>query len=355
MMNIEKIKNRVRESGMDAVMLLSPANRLYATGFQSSAGVVIVTAEQCFFMTDFRYIEAANERIQGAEIIMVESGKKYTALINEIAARCGIESLGFEDGFLSVSQWEKYTEELKPQLKPLGDMVSKLRAAKSEAEIEKMIKAQRISESALDEVLGIIKPGLSEKEIAAELVYRMLRGGAQNVSFDPIVVSGVNSSMPHGVPGEKKIEPGDFITMDFGCIYEGYCSDMTRTVAVGHATDEMKKVYDTVLQAQLAGIAVTKAGVPGAEIDAAARKVITDAGYGDYFGHSYGHSLGIEIHETPNAAPSDQTPLPAGAVVSAEPGIYIPGKFGVRIEDVVVIRENGCENITKAKKELIIL
>ena len=175
------------------------------------------------------------------------------------------------------------------------------------------------------------------------------------LSFDPIVVSGPNTSLPHGVAGERKIQEGDFVTMDFGCLYHGYCSDMTRTVAVGYATEEMKKVYNTVLEAQLAGIAATKAGVIGKEIDGAARKVITDAGYGQYFGHGYGHSLGLEVHEGPNPNPGNSNPMPAGAVCSAEPGIYIPGKFGVRIEDVTIVRENGAEIITGSPKNLIIV
>jgi len=197
--------------------------------------------------------------------------------------------------------------------------------------------------------------GRTEKEIAAFLQYRMLLGGAEQMSFEPIVVSGANSSMPHGVPTDKKVEQGDFITMDFGCVYHGYCSDMTRTVAVGHVTEEMAFVYETVLKAQQAGIDTAKAGVPGCDIHNAAAKVIEDAGYGPYFGHGFGHSLGVEIHESPNASPGCTEPMPAGAVISAEPGIYLPGKFGVRIEDVIVLREGGCDNLMLAPKELLIL
>ena len=218
-----------------------------------------------------------------------------------------------------------------------------------------MIAAQRIAERAFDEVLGEIKPGMTEREIAAELVYRMLRNGAENISFDPIVVTGAKTSMPHGVPGDRKVQRGDFLTMDFGCIYKGYCSDMTRTVAIGGVSDEMKAVYNIVLKAQLAGIAAAKAGLKGREIDAAARKVIDEAGYGEYFGHGFGHGIGLEVHEEPNAGPVSEALMEPGVVISAEPGIYLPGRFGVRIEDVIIITENGCENITTAKKELIIL
>jgi len=183
----------------------------------------------------------------------------------------------------------------------------------------------------------------------------MLRFGAMRMSFDPIVASGPNGSRPHAIPGPRKIQRGEFVTMDFGCVYGGYCSDMTRTVAIGEPTEEMKKVYHIVLEAQLAGIAAARAGVPGKSIDAAARKVIEEAGYGEYFGHGYGHSVGIEIHESPNANTRDESLMPVGAAVSAEPGIYLPGKFGVRIEDVTILTENGCIDITQSPKELIIL
>ena len=201
-----------------------------------------------------------------------------------------------------------------------------------------MIAAQRIAEKALTDILNEIRPGVTEKEIAARLQYLMLHYGAEDKSFDPIVVSGPNGSLPHGVPSEKVIQAGEFVTMDFGCIYHGYCSDMTRTVAVGSVTDEMRQVYDTVLQAQLAGIAAARAGATGKAVDGAARDIIRQAGYGPCFGHSFGHK-----------------PLPAGAVISAEPGIYLPGKLGVRIEDVLYLTPEGCQNLTLAPKELVIL
>ena len=196
---------------------------------------------------------------------------------------------------------------------------------------------------------------MTELELQAELIYCLYKNGAHGLSFDPIVVAGPNSSMPHGVAGERKIQAGDFVTMDFGALYNGYCSDMTRTVAVGHVTDEMEKVYNTVLEAQLAGLAATKAGVPGKDIDAAARKVITDAGYGEYFGHGYGHSLGLEVHESPSPNARNPEPMPVGAVASAEPGIYLPGKFGVRIEDCVIYTADGYENLCTSPKNLIIV
>jgi Xaa-Pro aminopeptidase len=218
-----------------------------------------------------------------------------------------------------------------------------------------MRKAQEITDKAFSEVLTKIKVGMSEKQLQAELIYCLLKNGADGLSFDPIVVSGPNTSLPHGVAGDRVIQDGDFITMDFGAMYKGYCADMTRTVAVSYVTDEMEKVYMTVLEAQKAGIAASHAGVIGKEVDAAARKVIEEAGYGEYFGHGYGHSLGMEVHESPSPSPSGERPMLENMIASAEPGIYLPGRFGVRIEDVVIFKEGGCEDITNSPKNLIVV
>ena len=248
-----------------------------------------------------------------------------------------------------------YEQKLHAKLVPFHKEISGFRGTKESWEVDLMVKAQEITDKAFSEVITRIKPGMSELELQAELIYCLYKNGGTGLAFDPIVVSGPNTSLPHGVAGERIIQEGDFVTMDFGASYRGYCSDMTRTVAVGYATEEMKKIYDTVLQAQLAGIAATKAGVPGCEVDAAARNVIAAAGYGDYFGHGYGHSLGLEVHESPSPNARNTEPLPAGALCSAEPGIYLPGKFGVRIEDVTIVTEEGSINITKSPKNLIIV
>ena len=232
------------------------------------------------------------------------------------------------------------------------ELLDGLRGAKDAEELRRMERAQQITDEAFEAICGWIRPGMTEREIAARLVYELLRRGGERVSFDPIVASGPNSSMPHAVPTDRKVREGDFITMDFGCVAEGYCSDMTRTVALGQPTAEMEQVYQVVLEAQLAGIAAARAGIPGREIDAAARRVIAEAGYGDCFTHSFGHSLGLSVHEGPNAAPGEGRIMPAGCVVSAEPGIYLPGRFGVRIEDVLVLEEGGCRVLTRSPKEL---
>ena len=354
MNHLKQIAARLPEYGLDAMLLNSEPGEYYAVGFHGE-GNVVVTAQGCFYFTDSRYIEAANHLITGAEIAMTGRSRNYRGMVQEGVDRCRIRKLGFEEGYLSVADYNLWKEGLTAELVPAQKLVNSLRAAKDEGEIALMTKAQEITDRAFSEILKFIQPGMTEQEIAAKLQYDMLRFGAEKMSFDPIVVSGPNGSLPHGIPSAKQVQQGEFITMDFGCKYGGYCSDMTRTVALGEPTGEMRKVYQTVLEAQLAGIAVTKAGVPGKSIDAAARKVIEDAGYGEYFGHGYGHSLGIEIHESPNANTREETLLPVGAVVSAEPGIYLPGKFGVRIEDVTVLTADGCMVLTKSPKELIIL
>ena len=354
MNHLKQIAAKLPEYGIDAMLLNSEPGEYYAVGFHGE-GNVVVTAEKCFYFTDSRYIEAANNLITGAEIAMTGHSRNYRAMVQEVIDQCHIETLGFEESYLSVADYELWDKGLTARLVPAQKLVNSLRAAKDAEEIALMRKAQEITDRAFDEICKFIQPGMTEQEIAARLQYDMLRFGAEKMSFDPIVVSGPNGSLPHGVPSSKQVQKGEFLTMDFGCKYGGYCSDMTRTVALGEPTGEMKKVYQTVLEAQLAGIAVTRAGVPGKSIDAAARKVIADAGYGEYFGHGYGHSLGIEIHESPNANTREETLLPVGAVVSAEPGIYLPGKFGVRIEDVTVLTADGCEILTKSPKDLIIL
>ena len=340
---------------VDGLLLTSRYSRHYGAEFDIAEGVAIVTKAGCRYFTDSRYIESAQNGIQGFEVLEMNRQNNYIKLLNEAIVDFGVSKLGYEENYLTVAELNHYTEGLKAELLPYNKQISGFRGVKEEWELQRMRKAQEITDKAFSEVLGRIKVGMTELELQAELIYCLYKNGGQGLSFDPIVVSGPNTSLPHGVAGERKIQEGDFVTLDFGVLYQGYCSDMTRTVAVGYATEEMKKVYDTVLKAQLAGLAATKAGVPGKDIDNAARQVIVDAGYGPYFGHGYGHSLGLEIHEAPNPNFGNPDPMPLGAVCSAEPGIYLPGKFGVRIEDVTIYLENGYEDITHSPKNLIIV
>lgn len=352
--HIAKITAQLPEHGLDAMLVTSAPGERYAVGFEGE-GWVLVSRDGARYSTDGRYIEAARQQVTGAEIVLTERGQSHLALAREEIRRRGLKRVGFESGRVSADELGRWKDSLPCELVAAQGLLDGLRAAKDEEELARMRQAQRITDEAFREILNFIRPGLTEQEVAARLVYELLRRGGRRVSFDPIVAAGANGSMPHAVPGETVIQPGMFVTMDFGCVYEGYCSDMTRTVAVGQPTDEMERVYHTVLEAQRAGIAAARAGVTGSEVDRAARQVIQQAGYGSFFSHSFGHSLGLEIHESPNASPSEQTVFPAGAVISAEPGIYLPGHFGVRIEDVLVLREGGCEDITQSPKKLIVL
>ena len=353
MKNLEKYLSLL-DGEVDGLLLTSRYSRHYGAEFDIAEGVAIVTKAGCRYFTDSRYIESAQAGLKGFEVLDV-AGFGYFKRLNDAIADFGVTTLGFEEAYLTVAEFQGFEKNLNAKLVPYNAKIAGFRAVKEEWELENMRKAQQIADKAFAEVLPRVKKGMSELELQAELIYCLYKNGAHGLSFDPIVVSGPNSSMPHGVAGERKIQDGDFITMDFGVLYNGYCSDMTRTVAVGYATEEMKTVYNTVLAAQLAGLAITKAGVPGKDIDAAARQVIVDAGYGPYFGHGYGHSVGLEIHEAPSPAGKNDQPMPLYAVASAEPGIYLPGKFGVRIEDCVIYTEDGYENLATSPKELIIL
>lgn len=354
MKNIDKYISLLGEE-VDGLLLTSRYSRYYGAEFDIAEGVAIVTKAGCRYFTDGRYIESAENGIQGFEVLEVNRENPYSKRLNDAIADFGVTALGFEEEYLTVGEKNAYEKRLTAKLLPYSEKLNALRIVKEDWEFQLMRKAQQITDQAFAEVLTRIKPGMTEKQLQAELIYCLYKNGGDGLAFDPIVVSGPNTSLPHGVAGDRVIREGDFVTMDFGAQYKGYCSDMTRTVAVGFATDEMKKVYQTVLAAQLAGINVSRAGVTGKEIDGAARKVITDAGYGEYFSHSYGHGLGLEVHEMPSCSVAGETLMPVNTICSAEPGIYLPGKFGVRIEDVVIFQQDGCENITGSPKNLIIV
>ena len=285
---------------VDGLLLTSRYSRHYGAEYDIAEGVAIVTKAGSRYFTDSRYIEAAEKGIRGFEVREMNRENPYAKLLNDAIADFGVKNLGFEEEYLTVAELQHYEKELNAKLLPYNEKIHQFRGSKEEWELDRMRKAQDIADMAFAEVLTRMKAGMTEKELQAEIIYCLLKNGADGPSFSPIVVSGPNTSLPHGVAGDRVIQEGDFVTMDFGALYGGYCSDMTRTVAIGYTTEEMEKVYNTVLQAQLAGIAVSKAGVVGKTVDNTARKVIEDAGYGQYFGHGYGHSVGLEIHEKPN-------------------------------------------------------
>lgn len=350
---ITELQKRLGENV--AVIIESPENRLYFTGFSSSLGYLVVGRERAVFLTDSRYVEAAQNRIIGAEVREFFSLASVKQVISEIgAARVVMQS-----GATTVAAAQSYAKAFDGFETvfdgSLDEIISDLRIIKDGGELVSIVSAQRLAERAFDYVLGIIKEGMTEKQLALELDFYMLSHGADALSFDTIAVSGKNSSLPHGVPSDKKIEKGDFITMDFGAVVNGYHSDMTRTVALGYVSDEQKKVYDTVLMAQKTALESIRAGIKCCDADALARNVIERAGYGEFFRHGLGHGVGVEIHEAPNLSPRSEATLKEGMIVTVEPGIYLPNRFGVRIEDMVCVSENGCENLTKADKSLIIL
>ena len=354
MTHFEKIAEKLQERGLDAMLITSAPGEFYAVGFHGE-GVALITPGKTWYYTDSRYIESARQLIQGAEVAQLPKGVRYRELVRDLVKENGVSKLGFEEQYMSVADHTIWTKNVEAEFIPASELLTELRQVKDADELAAMKEAQRITDEALLEILNFIKPGLTEQEVAARLTYIMARKGAERNSFDPIVACGPNGSKPHAVPGPDVIQKGQFVTMDFGCVVGGYCSDMTRTVAVGQPSEEMELVYNTVLKAQLTGIATAHAGVTGKEVHEAAAKVIEDAGYGEYFGHGFGHSLGIEIHEDPGFHTRNDKPIPAGALLSAEPGIYLPGKFGVRIEDVIMLTEGGCIDITHSPKQLIIL
>ncbi len=356
MERLNKLAAMARNLNCGGVLITEEENLCYATGFVGLEGMVLVTADgKGFCFTDSRYIEAAEKAVAPWGYQVIQPDCSYPQCAAQLCAEHGLDSLLFEDQAMTVSTMRRYEAALTARLIPAGEAFSELREVKEEIEVERIVAAQRIAEQALQEILPLIKPGAVEREVAAELDYRMARLGSTGVSFSTIFVSGAKSSLPHGTPGDKKIEAGDFVTIDFGAMVGGYHSDMTRTFAVGFATDEMKKVYNTVLQAQLAGIEALNVGVPGSEVDKAARDIIEQAGYGPYFGHGLGHSLGLNIHENPRAAKTYHRPFVQGNIITIEPGIYLPGKFGVRIEDMVYLGAEGKRNLTVFPKELCIL
>ena len=387
---LAKLRARMTAEGVDAFIAIKSANTEYLTGFDyirdsSNPHVVLVTADEARFITDGRYTEVAEKQAKNCEIWTVDSfgdqGIKDLAKIwnltsfNTIALEDSMSHRIFSFISTSVNSTESALGEGTMQ-KVLAhvagpteviaavDWVEEIRAAKDEAELARIKAAQAITDKTFSHMCNYLKAGLSEKDVANELEYTLRRLGADDKAFSPIVASGPNGSLPHAVPTDRVIEAGDLVTLDFGASLGGYCSDMTRTVFIGgndaegnpiEPTDEQRKVYNTVLAAQEASLAAFKEGTTGIEVDKAGRDIIIEAGYGDYFTHGTGHGIGLDIHELPNASPRSKTALPAGAVITCEPGIYLPGKLGVRIEDMVVITKDGAESITTSSKDLLII
>ncbi len=351
---IEKIMQNLENA--EALLILSEPNRFYLTGFSSSAGTLLITKEKSYFLIDFRYYEKAKATLNYSKVILLS---KYDEQVCELLKHHNIKSLFVETNYVNIKQFNIMKKALENIFistdAKFVNLIEDMRSVKDEQELNFIKKAQSITDKTFSYILNNIKQGRTERDIMLDMEYYMRRLGSEGVSFDFIVVSGKNSSLPHGVPTDKPLQNGDFLTIDFGAVVNTYRSDMTRTVALGYVTDEQRRVYNTVLKAQQCAIKSVKAGVVCKDVDKIARDIIYDAGYEGCFGHGLGHSVGIEIHENPSFNLSCETPLKAGMVMTVEPGIYLENKFGVRIEDMVFVTNSGCTNITESKKELIIL
>lgn len=361
-------KEILDEKKLDGVLITSPANMRKCSGFRGE-GIVYVSRGLNLVFTDSRYTVAAREECPSFEVVLYKNSI-YEAWVSLLVERLGKEqaaqlSIGFEDECMTV-QTDRTIQALfkKNELSgitwtPLHKRLDRLRWIKSAEEIRLIEQAEHIGDVAftkmVEKLSDVFGNGgtMTEKQIAAWLEFYMKEQGAENTSFDTIAAGGVHSSMPHAIPTDRVPENGDFLTMDFGCTVNGYCSDMTRTVVIGNASAEQKKVYDVVLRAQMAALEEIRPGMKGCEVDEIARKVIEDAGYGEAFGHGLGHSVGLMIHERPCFSPKDENILEPGMVITVEPGIYLEGAYGVRIEDLVVITEEGCRNLTHSRKELL--
>lgn len=353
MNNIRKLEAAIKSDDYAAIVF-SPHNRYYFTGFPSTDGILFVTKKTSVFLIDSRYVEAAKKSAHDCEVVLLTNTSKQ---LSKLAADNGVATAGIEAYDLPVFEAERFRRML-PNVKidmsdTLSVIISQLRMIKTPEEVESMKKAQAITDAALEHTLPLLKPGVTERDIALEMEYFMKKNGASGPSFDLITIAGENTSLPHGVPGNRKIQKGDFFTMDIGAVVDGYCSDMTRTVAIGKASEEQKKVYNIVLEAQLAAEKALHAGVICSDVDKIARDIIYNAGYKGCFGHGLGHSVGLLIHEEPRLSPACNVVLKKDMTMTVEPGIYLEGKFGVRIEDMVLITDDGIYNFAKSPKELI--
>ena len=353
MQRVKNVQDKLSKYNIDALLVTNMFNVRYLANFTGTTGLVVITKDEAYFVTDFRYTEQAAEEAKGFTIVKNE-GPIFEE-VAKIVQEDKIENLGFEQENITYAVYNQINDIITCELVPVTGLVEKLREVKTEDEINIIKEAINITEKAYDYILGFVKPGKTEIEVANELDFYMRNEGATSVSFDTIVASGVRSAMPHGVASDKVIEEGDMVTIDFGCYYKGYVSDMTRTFAVGDPGEQMKEIYEIVYQANKKVNEVAKAGMTGAELDAIARDYIAEKGYGPQFGHTLGHGIGLEVHEGPSLSFRNEDKLVVNNIVTNEPGIYVPGLGGVRIEDDLVIKEDGAEILMTTPKELIIL
>lgn len=353
-LRLNRVREQLHECGLDALFIASAFNRRYLTGFTGTSGYVLITKDKALLFTDFRYTSQAAEQAKAYEIVL--HAIKPTESIFEAIQSLGVKKLGFEKNHVTFAAHAAYQEQFPGiELVPTENIVEALRGIKDEKELGFIRKAVEITELAFEHILGIMKPGISERDVSAELEYIMRKNGAPSSAYATIVASGERSALPHGLASDKLLAANEFVTLDFGASYEGYCSDLTRTVFIGKPTDKHKELYRIVLEANRATLSGLKPGMTGKAGDSLARDIIAGYGYGENFGHGLGHAFGLEIHEAMRFSQQSNDILQPGMVITVEPGIYIPGFGGVRIEDDIVVTETGIEVLTKSNKELIVL
>ncbi|MDB5056233.1 MAG: Xaa-Pro dipeptidase [Bacilli bacterium] len=351
---LKRLRAVMSELELEAVLITNAYNRMYLTGFTGTSGYVLITQERAILLTDFRYMTQAP--LQAKYFEVMEHAPKMIVTVKELLTILKIDRLGFEQNELTFGTHQTYMIELAPiLLEPTDQLIEKLRIIKDAAELQVIQEAADLADQTFSYILTKLKPGVSEREIALEMEIYMRRHGAVSSSFDTIVASGERSALPHGVASDRLLQANEFVKLDFGAYYKGYCSDLTRTVVLGKPSERHKQIYDIVLEAQLLTLDKLKPGMTGKEADAVARDVIKQAGFGDHFGHGTGHGLGMEIHEAPRLSQLSEAVLEAGMVVTVEPGIYIPGFGGVRIEDDVVLTENGIRIFTHSTKDFLVI
>ena len=353
MNRIAKLREAFARNAVDGVLITSYENMLYYSGFKCAEAYLLITGKDAYVFTDFRYTIQARDEAKECRVVEI-SNDTLIAKLRDVLNADGVRACGFEEEKLTVSQFRQF-DALSVGLKPMSRDISLFRAVKDAEEIENLRIAQSMADKAFGLFLERVKPGMTEVEAAAELDYLCRLQGSEGPSFDTIIGSGPNGAMCHAIPGKRKLADGDLVVVDFGCMYNGYHSDMTRTFGIGKVSDKCRKIYDIVLEAQLKALESLKSGISGREFDRIARDCIASYGYGEAFGHSLGHGFGLEIHEKPRASKLSEDILLAGMTITDEPGIYLEGEFGVRIEDDLVVTEDGCFNLANTTKKLMII
>jgi len=352
MSRLERLRALMSERGVDAMLIHTPENRRYFTGFTGSAGFGLITAQEALLLVDFRYVDQARAEAAGVEVVRAE--RQFLDTLAEVIPARGLARIGFESDAMSYKQYTEFGRRLAPaELVPV-EAVDRLRWVKDAAEIARIARAAEIADAAFAHVRSLLRPGAVERDVATEMEFFMRRHGAEREAFETIVASGPRSALPHGRAADRVLAPGDLVTLDFGAVSDGYVSDCTRTVVLGEASPRQREVYEVVRAAQQAALRGLRPGMSGREADALARTVIAAAGYGDAFGHSLGHGVGLAVHEGPTLSPREEAVLAPGMVVTVEPGVYLSGWGGVRIEDLVVVTEDGCRTLTRAPADLLV-